>query len=175
MLTLLAGRVQHPQSVVGRGETAVSGRSGAVKPQFQLMALESGPSENRTPATRLKVEDSATELTAIGSESQHRTDDLPIMSRALWPTELSRHGWPPRSRTARYLLIRQAPSTGWVAAKRRWRYRAPLYSPERKTENSNPRALAPTRFPDGDHHLMVSSPMRGERATRTPRPEPRSR
>jgi hypothetical protein len=50
------------------------------------------------------------------SESQHRTDDLRVMGPALWPTELSRHGWPPRSRTARYLLIRQAPSTGWVAA-----------------------------------------------------------
>jgi hypothetical protein len=88
--------------------------------------------------TRLKVGDSATELTAratragpvstssrllpfIGlpprsSESQHRTDDLPIMSRALWPTELSRHSWPPRDRTAQYLRIRQAPSTSWVVA-----------------------------------------------------------
>jgi hypothetical protein len=50
------------------------------------------------------------------SESQHRTDDLPIMSRALWPTELSRHSWPPRDRTAQYLRIRQAPSTSWVVA-----------------------------------------------------------
>ena len=27
----------------------------------------------------------------------------------------------------------------------------------RKTENSNRRALAPTRIPDGDHHLVTSS------------------
>ena len=38
------------------------------------------------------------------------------MGGALWPTELSRHGWPPRDRTARYLRIRQAPSTSWVVA-----------------------------------------------------------
>jgi hypothetical protein len=50
------------------------------------------------------------------SESQHRTDDLSVMGGALWPTELSRHGWPPRDRTARYLRIRQAPSTSWVVA-----------------------------------------------------------
>ncbi len=38
------------------------------------------------------------------------------MKPALWPTELSRRGWPPRDRTALYLRIRQAPSTSWVAA-----------------------------------------------------------
>src|SRR5579872_361112 len=38
------------------------------------------------------------------------------MGAVLWPTELSRHGWPPRNRTARYLRIRQAPSTSWVVA-----------------------------------------------------------
>lgn len=61
---------------------------------------------------------------ASGSESQHRTDDLRPMKPALWPTELSRHGWPPRDRTALYLRIRQAPSTSWVAASRWWRNRA---------------------------------------------------
>jgi hypothetical protein len=45
---------------------------------------------------------------ASGSESQHRTDDLRLMKPALWPTELSRRGWPPRDRTAQYLRIRQA-------------------------------------------------------------------
>src|SRR5579863_3103922 len=38
------------------------------------------------------------------------------MGAVLWPTELSRHSWPPRNRTARYLRIRQAPSTSWVVA-----------------------------------------------------------
>ena len=38
------------------------------------------------------------------------------MSAALLPSELSRHGWPPRSRTEHYRLIRTAPSTGWVVA-----------------------------------------------------------
>ena len=65
------------------------------------------------------------------SESQHRTDDLPIMSRALWPTELSRHSWPPRDRTAQYLRIRQAPSTSWVVASGRWRCRSPRCDPAR--------------------------------------------
>ena len=53
------------------------------------------------------------------------------MSRALWPTELSRHGWPPRDRTAQYLRIRQAPSTSWVVASGRWRCRSPRCDPAR--------------------------------------------
>ena len=47
---------------------------------------------------------------------------IELTTSALWarrsePTELSRHGWPPRNRTARYLRIRQAPSTtgSWPA------------------------------------------------------------
>ena len=47
------------------------------------------------------------------------------MSRALWPPELSRHGWPPRNRTAHYMRIRQAPSTSWVVASGRRRCRSP--------------------------------------------------
>src|ERR1700761_1473586 len=39
---------------------------------------------------------------------------IELTTSALWarrsePTELSRHGWPPRNRTARYLRIRQIP------------------------------------------------------------------
>ena len=40
----------------------------------------------------------------------------PVMSGLLYLAELSRHGWPPRNRTAHYLRIRQAPSTSWVVA-----------------------------------------------------------
>src|SRR5579859_3376429 len=40
----------------------------------------------------------------------------PVMSGLLYLAELSRHSWPPRNRTARYLRIRQAPSTSWVVA-----------------------------------------------------------
>jgi hypothetical protein len=80
------------------------------------------------------------------------------MSRALWPTELSRHSWPPRDRTAQYLRIRQAPSTSWVVASGEGESRTrkaeaqllsgqipspiglPLHfiSHERRAENSNP-------------------------------------
>lgn len=46
---------------------------------------------------------------ASGSESQHRTDDLRPMKPALWPTELSRHGWPPRDRTAQIPAYQTGP------------------------------------------------------------------
>ena len=42
-----------------------------------------------------------------------------------------RPGWPPRSRTERYLRIRQAPSTGWVAASGRWKCRSRGSDPAR--------------------------------------------
>lgn len=37
----------------------------------------------------------------------------------------------------------------------------------RKTGDSNARTTAPTRFPVGDHHLVISSSKRGRRPTRT--------
>ena len=134
---------------------------------------------------------------------------IELTTSALWarrsePTELSRHGWPPRNRTARYLRIRQAPSTSWVVASRWRRSRPPalvrpsgfkpepatrpvrhrerraevlsptasrrppvfetepaawqVHSPWRKTVDTIHRAFTPTRFPDRDHHLVVSSP-----------------
>jgi hypothetical protein len=134
---------------------------------------------------------------------------IELTTSALWarrsePTELSRHGWPPRNRTARYLRIRQAPSTSWVVASRWRRSRPPalarlpgssrsrppgrfairerraevlsptasrrppvfetepaarqVHSPWRKTVDTIHRAFTPHRFPDGDHHLVVSSP-----------------
>lgn len=56
-----------------------------------------------------------------------------------------RPGWPPRSRTERYRLIRSAPSTGWVAASR-W-------------ERTRPPALArPTGFKPGPAARQVSHP-----------------
>jgi hypothetical protein len=50
---------------------------------------------------------------------------------APYKSEGIRPGWPPRSRTELYLRIRQAPSTGWVAASGRWKCRSPGDSPAR--------------------------------------------
>jgi hypothetical protein len=115
------------------------------------------------------------------------------MGAALLPTELSRRGWPPRSRTARYLLIRQAPSTGWVAASGRWRCRAPRpygrhgcskpvpapagHLPWRRAENLNPSARAPVRFRNGARHLtgLLSTAEDGELESQGSRPHPLSR
>jgi hypothetical protein len=154
-------------------------------------------------ATRLKVGDSATELTARAtragpvstssrlpprsSESQHRTDDLPIMSRALWPTELSRHSWPPRDRTAQYLRIRQAPSTSWVVASGEGESRTrkaeaqllsgqipspiglPLHGGRRRTRISGPSGPHPLSRrgpPPGD---FISHERRAENSNPTPK------
>ena len=38
------------------------------------------------------------------------------MSAALWPTGLSRHSWPPGSRTQRLPAYQAGPFTGWAAA-----------------------------------------------------------
>ena len=71
-----------------------------------------------------------------------------------------RPGWPPRSRTERYLRIRQAPSTGWVAASR-W-------------ERTRPPALArPSGFKPGPAARQVSHPLRRGRRTRTATRTPR--
>jgi hypothetical protein len=51
-----------------------------------------------------------------------RTGSLLIEGQVSWSAssygacDRAHYGWPPRSRTARYLLIRQAPSTSWVVA-----------------------------------------------------------
>ena len=79
---------------------------------------------------------------------------IELTTSALWarrsePTELSRRGWPPPNRTARYLRIRQAPSTSWVVASR-W-------------ERSGPPALAPFRVQAGTGHPAGSPSVSGER------------
>lgn len=134
-----------------------------------------GPSGDRTLDERgLKVRRSAAELTArryqrpdlfthqrsplVGHRPAVARVSIELTTSALWarrsePTELSRHGWPPRNRTARYLRIRQAPSTSWVVASRWRRSRPPALA--------RPSGFKPepaTRFPAGDHHLVVSSP-----------------
>jgi hypothetical protein len=106
------------------------------------------------------------------------------MGAALWPTELSRRGWPPRSRTARYLLSRQAPSTDWVAdggGPEPQRSRAHPGSSRRlppgsftiharKTEDPNPCGDPLTRFRIGDrlHDGFIFHG--GGRRTRIPAP-----
>lgn len=57
------------------------------------------------------------ELPACRSEKRHRPPDLSVMSGALWPTELSRHGGQPRSRTWQLTAYQTVPFTGWVVAR----------------------------------------------------------
>ena len=84
------------------------------------------------------------------------------MSGLLYLAELSRHSWPPRNRTARYLRIRQAPSTSWVVASGWRRSRPPalarpsgfkpepaarqVHHPERRAEVTISSDCAPTGF-----------------------------
>ena len=84
--------------------------------------------------------------------------DRPVMSGLLYLAELSRHSWPPRDRTARYLRIRQAPSTSWVVASR-WR-------------RSRPQALTrPIRFQAGACR-PAGSPSSAERGGLEPQRAP---
>lgn len=96
---------------------------------------------------------------------------IELTTSALWarrsePTELSRHGWPPRNRTARYLRIRQAPSTSWVVASRWRRSRPPAPAPCRVQAGAghpfSKRDLPPGRFTLHD----------GRRWTRSTGPSP---
>ena len=84
--------------------------------------------------------------------------------------------WPPRSRTARYLLIRQAPSNGWVAASRWRRTRPPdsgavpsrfkrapaarqVHHPREESGRlERQRRTTPGRFRGGAYTLAVHSP-----------------
>ena len=53
-----------------------------------------------------------------------------------WPPA----SWPPRNRTARYRLIRTAPSTSWVVASGKWRCRAPAASGRARVFKARSRA-----------------------------------
>lgn len=108
----------------------------------------------------------------------------PITLSAAYKAEGLLPGWPPRNRTERYLLIRQAPSTSWVAASGRWRSRSPalarpagfkpaaaprqLHLPERMTEDPTPCACAliPLRTGGRLHGSLIIHG--GRRRTRIP-------
>ncbi len=53
------------------------------------------------------------------------------MGPPLLPAELSRHSWPPGSRTQQLPLYQSGPFTGWVAASGRWRCRSSRCDPVR--------------------------------------------
>ena len=112
------------------------------------------------------------------------------MGGALWPTELSRHGWPPRDRTAQYLRIRQAPSTSWVVASG-WRRSRPqrsralpgssrVQSPvclrfqERRGRESNSQGRSSTAFGADPVANRVASPWRRTEYSKPTRKEPRA-
>ena len=65
------------------------------------------------------------------SERGHRTPDLPSYESGALPAELSRHGWPPGSRTQQLPAYQTVPFTGWVAASGWRRSRTPGRAPAR--------------------------------------------
>ena len=77
-----------------------------------------------------------------------------------------RPGWPPRSRTERYRLIRSAPSTGWVVTNRKVRVSSPTAAKPSRVFKARCRAGgAPSRAESGElESQRVSAHPRSKRS-----------
>ena len=77
------------------------------------------------------------------------------MGAALWPTELSRHSWPPGSRTQRLPAHQAGPFTGWVAASGTGASRTP--KSEARPGSSRVQSPICLRFHDGRRGRELNS------------------
>ncbi len=91
---------------------------------------------------------------APGSERGDRTRGLLVMGQALLPTELSRRGWPPGSRTQQLPLYQSGPLHR-------------LGSGQRKRRESNPQGRSSPVFETGSVNRSDSLSMRGWWTDRT--------